>query len=83
MFAQAVLTPDMPYELLDFPQGDPGFPHDSTGDQWFNAGQFDSYQRLGHFIGKMAARRSKPLDDGIGAAKPPVPDVQAAPSVPG
>jgi hypothetical protein len=57
VFAQAVLTPDMPYELLDFPQGDPGFPHDSTGDQWFNAGQFDSYQRLGHFIGKMAAKR--------------------------
>jgi hypothetical protein len=57
VFAQAVLTPDMPYELLDFPQSDPGFPHDSTGDQWFNAGQFDSYQRLGQFIGTMAAKR--------------------------
>ncbi len=82
-FAQAVLTPGVPYQLLDFPQDDPGFPHDSTGDQFFNAGQFDSYQTLGHFIGRIAARRSKPLDDGIGAAKPPVPDVQAAPSVPG
>ena len=57
MFAQAVLTPDAPYQLLDFPQGDPGFPNDSTGDQWFNAGQFDSYQTLGHFIGTAAARR--------------------------
>jgi hypothetical protein len=57
VFAQAVLTPDAPYQLLDFPQGDPGFPHDSTGDQWFNAGQFDSYQTLGHFIGKQAVRR--------------------------
>jgi hypothetical protein len=57
VFAQAVLTPDMPYQLLDFPQDDPGFPHDSTGDQWFNAAQFDSYQHLGHFIGQEAARR--------------------------
>jgi hypothetical protein len=57
VFAQAVLTPDVPYQLLDFPQSDPGFPHDSTGDQWFNAGQFDSYQTLGHFIGKAAQRR--------------------------
>jgi hypothetical protein len=57
VFAQAVLTPDAPYQLLDFPQTDPGFPHDSTGDQWFNAGQFDSYQTLGHVIGKTAQQR--------------------------
>ena len=57
VFAQAVLTPDVPYQLLDFPQDDPGFPHDSTGDQFFDAGQFDSYQALGHFIGQKAARR--------------------------
>src|SRR5208282_3288511 len=57
VFAQAVLAPDVPYQLLDFPQDDAGFPHDSTGDQFFNAGQFDSYQALGHFIGQKAARR--------------------------
>lgn len=57
VFAQAVLSPDVPYQLLDFPQADPGFPHDSTGDQFFNAAQFDSYQTLGHFIGTIAARR--------------------------
>jgi hypothetical protein len=38
VFAQAVLTPDMPYQLLDFRQSNPGFPRDSTGDQFFNAG---------------------------------------------
>jgi hypothetical protein len=58
VFAQAVLTPDMPYQLLDFPQDDPGFPRDSTADQWFNAAQFDAYQQLGHFIGQAAARRA-------------------------
>jgi len=57
VFARAVLTPDLPYQLLDFPQDDTGFPHDSTGDQFFDAGQFDSYQALGHFIGQKAARR--------------------------
>ena len=55
IFAQAVLTPDMPYQLLDFPQNDPGFPNDSTGDQFFNAAQFDAYQTLGDFIGQKAA----------------------------
>ena len=57
VFVQAVLTPGMPYQLLDFPQDDVGFPRDSTGDQWFNSAQFDAYQQLGHFIGQEAARR--------------------------
>jgi hypothetical protein len=57
VFAQAVLTPDVPHQVLDFPQDDTGFPHDSTGDQFFDAGQFDSYQALGHFIGQKAARQ--------------------------
>jgi hypothetical protein len=56
VFAQADLTPDMPYQLLDFPQSDPGFPNDSTGDQFFNAGQFDAYQTLGDFIGHKAVK---------------------------
>ena len=56
VFAQADLTPDVPYQLLDFPQSDPGFPNDSTGDQFFNAGQFDAYQTLGNFIGHKAAK---------------------------
>jgi hypothetical protein len=55
VFAQAVLTPDLPYQLLDFPQSDSGFPHDSTGDQFFNAGQFDAYQTLGYCLGQKAA----------------------------
>lgn len=55
IFAQAVLTPDLPYQLLDFPQTDSAFPHDSTGDQFFNAGQFDAYQTLGYFLGQKAA----------------------------
>jgi hypothetical protein len=81
-FAQAVLAPGVPYQLLDFPQSDPGFPHDSTGDQFFNAGQFDSYQTLGHFIGQAAAQQSQPLYQGIGIAGAPLADGRGAQSVP-
>jgi hypothetical protein len=80
VFAQAVLSPDVPYQLLDFPQDDPGFPHDSTGDQFFNAGQFDSYQTLGHFIGKEAARRLRlavPVDAPANGGDPRVPQETA------
>lgn len=35
-----------------------GFPNDSTGDQFFNAAQFDSYQALGYFIGQNAVHRN-------------------------
>jgi hypothetical protein len=80
VFAQAVLSPDVPYQLLDFPQDDPGFPHDSTGDQFFNAGQFDSYQTLGHFIGKEAARRLRlavPVDAPANGGDPRVPQEMA------
>jgi len=65
VFAQADLTPDVPYQLLDFPQIDPGFPNDSTGDQFFNAGQFDSYLTLGYFIAQKATPLSPggPLDE--------------------
>jgi hypothetical protein len=70
VFAQAVLTPDVPYQLLDFPQSNPGFPNDSTGDQFFNAGQFDAYQTLGYFIGQKAAQ---PQTDAPGNHRLPQP----------
>jgi hypothetical protein len=54
IFAKALLTPDMPPELLAYAQSTPIFPRDSTGDQWFSADQFDSYQLLGRYIGEKA-----------------------------
>jgi hypothetical protein len=71
VFIQAVLTPDMPYELLDFPQSDVGFPHDSTGDQFFNAGQFDAYQTLGYFLGLKAAHQLPAHHDKHAQSQPP------------
>jgi hypothetical protein len=57
VLAQAVLTRQMPYQLLEYSQVDAGFPRDSTADQSFNSRQFDAYQQLGQFIGHAAARR--------------------------
>ncbi len=52
--AQAVLTPDMPYELHAYATGDPAFPYDGAGDQWFDHRQFDAYQTLGRYLGEQA-----------------------------
>lgn len=84
IFAQADLTRDMPYEILEYTQDDAGFPHDATADQWFNSGQFDAYHQLGRYLGQRAvdaarktlAARSPmppgpPGPPGAGVRKPP------------
>lgn len=56
IFAQAALTTGLPYHVLEYSQNDPGFPRDSTADQWFNSQQFDAYQQLGRYLGRQAVR---------------------------
>jgi hypothetical protein len=41
-----------PADLLNYKCTHPGFPHDSTADQWFDESQFESYRKLGHHIGR-------------------------------
>ncbi len=57
VFAQAKLTGDLPYDVLEFTQDDPGFPNDSTADQWFDCNRFDAYKALGSVLGGKAASR--------------------------
>ena len=52
--AKALLTPDMPYELLTWALKETAFPRQSTGDQFFDHEQFDAYRALGHHIGALA-----------------------------
>jgi len=40
-----------PADLLNYKLTNPGFPHQSTADQWFDESQFESYRKLGHHIG--------------------------------
>jgi excisionase family DNA binding protein len=59
IFAQAALTTELPYQVLEYSQDDPGFPRDSTADQWFNSQQFDAYQQIGRYLGQQAMRAAK------------------------
>ena len=60
--ARALLWPKMSYPLLSYAAQHPVFPHDSTGDQWFNDDQFTAYtqlgRELGHAVKKVKQRRS-------------------------
>ena len=50
------LTAQMPYDLLTYAMTHGSFPYDSTGDQWFDEGQFDAFHGLGrHLGGEVAA----------------------------
>ena len=47
------------------------FPHESTGDQWFDEWQFESYRALGEYIGCNAADGiRKAIDDTLQLSKP-------------
>jgi hypothetical protein len=56
VLAKTGLVADLPYELLAYAAENPYFPRDSTADQWFDWGQFDAYQKLGHEMGRRAAK---------------------------
>lgn len=59
IFAKALLTPDMPAQLLAYAQAQQIFPRDGTGDQWFSGDQFDAYQELGRYVGASARKASE------------------------
>ena len=50
--AKTLLWDDMPYSMLSYAAKHPVFPHDSTGDQWFDAGQFSAYTDMGRLLGQ-------------------------------
>lgn len=47
------LTGKEPADLLNYKCTHPGFPHQSTADQWFDESQFESYRKLGHHTGRV------------------------------
>ena len=52
--ARAVLTPQMPVELLAHAVRNRHFPNDPTADQWFDIDRFEAYRQLGAWIGERA-----------------------------
>jgi predicted acylesterase/phospholipase RssA len=54
VYIKASLTGDEPEDLMGYHKAHSGFPHQSTGDQWFDESQFESYRALGrHAAGEV------------------------------
>ena len=45
-----------PADVISYAQSFPAFPHQSTGDQWFDEVQFESYRALGEYIGDLVIK---------------------------
>lgn len=45
------LTGDEPTDIIQYQVRHPAFPHESTGDQFYNEAQWESYRRLGEHAG--------------------------------
>jgi hypothetical protein len=50
LYMKSSLTNDEPSDVLEYHASFPQFPHQTTGDQWFDESQFESYRRLGLHI---------------------------------
>jgi hypothetical protein len=62
VYLKSSLTGDEPTDVLQYHSLDPLFPHQSTGDQWFDESQFESYRRLGLHIGSKLLKDQNTAD---------------------
>jgi hypothetical protein len=56
LYIKSSLTGDEPTDVLRYAAANPGFPHQSTGDQWFDESQFESYRMLGYHVANSTFR---------------------------
>jgi len=67
IYIKASLTGDESSDVKQYADGHPSFPHQSTGDQFFDENQFESYRELGRHIGlKVFAPLFPPSADAVG-----------------
>ncbi|HEX5759521.1 MAG TPA: hypothetical protein VF121_10030 [Thermoanaerobaculia bacterium] len=50
LYVKATLTGDEPADVIEYSRAHPAFPHESTGDQFFDEAQWESYRKLGEHI---------------------------------
>jgi hypothetical protein len=50
IYVKSALTSDAPIDIRQYRDAHPAFPHESTGDQWFDEDQFEAYRHLGQFV---------------------------------
>lgn len=51
-YVKMTMTGDEPMEVLSYRKRHQDFPHRTTADQFFSESQFESFRRLGYFIGQ-------------------------------
>jgi hypothetical protein len=56
VYLKPALTADEPLDVLQYRKRKPDFPHEPTGDQFFDEAQFESYRRLGEHTGNASLR---------------------------
>jgi hypothetical protein len=52
-----------PVDIQHYKSKHPEFPHESTVDQWFDEAQFESYRRLGRYVGLEVFARIAQIDE--------------------
>jgi hypothetical protein len=52
VYVKSSLPENLPADIENYRWASPGFPHQSTADQWFDETQFEAYRRLGLEIGR-------------------------------
>jgi hypothetical protein len=58
-----VIAEGLPTDLAEYLQRHPDFPHQTTGDQFFDEAQWESYRKLGELIGTALFAKKKGEDD--------------------
>ena len=54
VYLKTSLTGDEPSDIREYHARAPEFPQETTGDQWFDESQFESYRRLGYHVAHKA-----------------------------
>src|SRR5207249_4825048 len=60
LYVKASLSGDESEDIKEYHSRHPKFPHETTGQQFFNEGQFESYRALGYHIGANLVERELP-----------------------
>ncbi|HTO92899.1 MAG TPA: hypothetical protein VMM80_00965 [Bacteroidota bacterium] len=55
VYVKPSLTGDEPHDVASYQASHTDFPHQSTGDQWFDESQFEAYRALGKHVGEKLA----------------------------
>src|SRR5262249_4502608 len=58
VYLKPSLTGDEPADLLNYAGAHPAFPHQSTGDQFYNESQLESYRALGQHVAEAVFSQS-------------------------